>query len=382
MSSLSSSSSSFSSPSTTTATTNSRSNVRLPCPWLSSQRLLLDFQQPLEEPSAFESGEQLVGGLSWSWRWFISQLTERLEANFRNISFDGWWLGVRSTCPASSSSSQWRGRCSRHHHIHVGVGSMGRRSGSRFHRRCGGGYRWGRFHAWRLVMLVQVGLEGKSLMTARTLEVLWRGMGLHMSSQIGTIGETLSANRTWVGLLSGVWPEVALKKPRSREGLPTDVALVIQVVSENVHWKGGHGHVHLPTYRTFLRISRVQTPVSLLMAGQIRTRGVILATLWTSILGSLLAFPVLFCSTIGNHQLWWSQFGWSGWWVRFRRRRQRKLRDWRALRLRSDVDQCCELVVGPKTPIAHTHGRGCIRGRWSRWIGWIDGHGRLSPQAR
>lgn len=66
MSSLSSSSSSFSSPSTTTATTNSRSNVRLPCPWLSSQRLLLDFQQPLEEPSAFESGEQLVGGLSWS----------------------------------------------------------------------------------------------------------------------------------------------------------------------------------------------------------------------------------------------------------------------------------------------------------------------------
>jgi len=44
-----------------------------------------------------------------------------------------------------------------------------------------------------------------------------------------------------------VTPQVALQKPRSGEGLATELALMVEVVCEHVHREGGHADVHLVT---------------------------------------------------------------------------------------------------------------------------------------
>ena len=40
---------------------------------------------------------------------------------------------------------------------------------------------------------------------------------------------------------------MALQKPRTREGLPTEFTFMVQVVCENVHGEGWHADIHLVT---------------------------------------------------------------------------------------------------------------------------------------
>jgi len=54
---------------------------------------------------------------------------------------------------------------------------------------------------------------------------------------------------------------------------------VLEVVSEQVHGHGGHGHVHLTAGRTFLRQLAVQRAVCLFVPAQVGRRGVGFAAL-------------------------------------------------------------------------------------------------------
>lgn len=75
--------------------------------------------------------------------------------------------------------------------------------------------------------------------------MLRSGMCLHVRSEVGAIGECLSALDAGEGLLAGVRSHVALQQPRTRERLATHLALVTQVVGEDVHCQCWHRHVHL-----------------------------------------------------------------------------------------------------------------------------------------
>ena len=72
-------------------------------------------------------------------------------------------------------------------------------------------------------------------------------MGLHVSSQIGSVRKRLFANRAVVRLLPCMRPLVPLKEPRAGESLATNVTLVVEVVCENMHGQSGHGDIHLST---------------------------------------------------------------------------------------------------------------------------------------
>ena len=50
-----------------------------------------------------------------------------------------------------------------------------------------------------------------------------------------------------VRLLSGVRPHVTLEQPGPGEGFSTNIALVAEVVGQDVHLQGGGGHVLLMT---------------------------------------------------------------------------------------------------------------------------------------
>lgn len=67
----------------------------------------------------------------------------------------------------------------------------------------------------RLVVLVQVGLERKRLVTPLALEVLESRMGLHVCPEVGPVGKTLSTVSTPVRLVAAVRPHVSLQQPRS-----------------------------------------------------------------------------------------------------------------------------------------------------------------------
>ena len=56
-------------------------------------------------------------------------------------------------------------------------------------------------------------------------------------------------------------------------------ALVAQVVREQVHGHGRHGHVHLAARRAAPRQLAVQAAVRLLVAAQVRRRGIRFAAL-------------------------------------------------------------------------------------------------------
>ncbi len=58
--------------------------------------------------------------------------------------------------------------------------------------------------AGRLVVLVQVGLEGERLVAALALEVLESGVRLHVGPEVGAVGEALAAVGTAVGLVARV----------------------------------------------------------------------------------------------------------------------------------------------------------------------------------
>ena len=118
-------------------------------------------------------------------------------------------------------------------------------------------------------MLVQVGLECEGLHALGTLKVFCRRVGLHVRAEVGPVGKALLADGAQVGLLSCVGPQVALKQPRPRESLPTDVALVVEVVGEDVHGESRHGDVHLAADVALLSAAGIQTPVGLLVPRQV-----------------------------------------------------------------------------------------------------------------
>ena len=132
----------------------------------------------------------------------------------------------------------------------------------------------GSLEAGRLIVLVQVALERKRLVAAFTLVVLEGRMRLHVGAQVGPVGKGLSAVRTPEGLLARVGAHVALQQPGSAEGLATHVALVLEVVGEQVHGHGGHGNVDFAAGGALLGHLAVQAPVRLLVSAQVGGGGV------------------------------------------------------------------------------------------------------------
>ena len=128
-------------------------------------------------------------------------------------------------------------------------------------------------------MLVQVTLEREGLVAAFTLEVFEGRVGLHVRAQVRAVGEGLAAVGASERLLARVRAHVALQEPGPTERLPAHVTLVLEVVSEQVHGHGGHGHVHLPAGRTFLCQLAVQRAVCLFVPAQVGRRGVGFAAL-------------------------------------------------------------------------------------------------------
>lgn len=81
------------------------------------------------------------------------------------------------------------------------------------------------------------------------------------------------------GLLSRVRAHVTLKEPRPAEGLAAHVALVLEVVGEDVHGQCWHRHVHFVTGGTLAGHLAVQAAVRLLMSAEVGGGGVCLAAL-------------------------------------------------------------------------------------------------------
>lgn len=101
--------------------------------------------------------------------------------------------------------------------------------------------------AGRLVVLVQIALQGERLVATLAVEVFESRVCLHVSPQVGPVGKGLATVSASVWFVSCVTSHVALQEPRSRKRLATHVALVVEVVCEHVHREGGHADVHLVT---------------------------------------------------------------------------------------------------------------------------------------
>jgi len=84
--------------------------------------------------------------------------------------------------------------------------------------------------AGRFVVLVQVGLECEALAAAFAGVVLKGRVRLHVSAQVGAVGEGLATVGAGERFLPGVGPHVALQKPRSTKGFAAHRALVLQVM--------------------------------------------------------------------------------------------------------------------------------------------------------
>lgn len=96
-------------------------------------------------------------------------------------------------------------------------------------------------------MLVQIALQGERLVAALAVEVFESRVCLHVSPKVGPVGKGLATVSATVWFVSCVTSHVTLQEPGSRKRLATDVALVVEVVCEHVHRKGGHADVHLVT---------------------------------------------------------------------------------------------------------------------------------------
>ena len=94
-------------------------------------------------------------------------------------------------------------------------------------------------------MLVQIALQRKRLVAPLAVEVFESRMGLHVSAQVGTVCKGLAAVCATVGLVPRVAAHVTLQQPGPGESLSTDITLVVEVMSEDVHAEGGHADVHL-----------------------------------------------------------------------------------------------------------------------------------------
>lgn len=137
--------------------------------------------------------------------------------------------------------------------------------------------RLGPLDAGGLAVLVEVGLKREALVALAAAIVLEGRVRLHVRAQVGAVGEGLAAMRAAERLLAGVRAHVALQQPGPREGLAAHAALVAQVVRKHVHSQRGHGHIRLAACRALARQLAVQAAVRLLVAAQVRRRGVRLA---------------------------------------------------------------------------------------------------------
>ena len=108
-------------------------------------------------------------------------------------------------------------------------------------------------------------------------------MRLHVSSQVGSVGECFAAVGTCEGFLSGVGPHVALQEPGPTKGFTAHRALMLQVMGQHVHSQRRHGHVRLVAGGTLPGLLAVQAAMSLLVSAQIGGGGVRLAALSTHI---------------------------------------------------------------------------------------------------
>lgn len=81
------------------------------------------------------------------------------------------------------------------------------------------------------------------------------------------------------GLLPRVRAHVTLKEPRPAEGLAAHIALVLEVVGEDVHGQRRHGHVHFITGGTLPGHLAVQAAVRLLVSAEVGGGGVCLSAL-------------------------------------------------------------------------------------------------------
>ena len=107
-----------------------------------------------------------------------------------------------------------------------------------------------------------------------------------------------------VRFVSRVRAHVSLQQPGPRKGLATELTLMVQVVSENVHRQGGHADIHLVTDVALLGIVAVQTPVRLTVSRKVAASRIMFSTVTASVLRFLASFlqPVL-RSAIRNGQL-------------------------------------------------------------------------------
>jgi len=123
-------------------------------------------------------------------------------------------------------------------------------------------------------VLVQVGLEGEGLIAALASVVLEGRVCLHVSTEVRSVGESFATVCAGEGFLPRVGPLVALQQPRPAEGLAAHVALVLEVVGEDVHGQRRHGHVHLVAGGTLPGHLAVEASMRLLVSAQVGGRGV------------------------------------------------------------------------------------------------------------
>ena len=97
-------------------------------------------------------------------------------------------------------------------------------------------------------------------------------------------------------------PQVALQEPRPGESFPTEFALVVEVVGEDVHAEGRHADVHLVTDLALLSIVGVKAAVCLSVSGEVAAGGVVFATVSTAVLPSLALLPALLAPPVRDGQ--------------------------------------------------------------------------------
>ena len=146
-----------------------------------------------------------------------------------------------------------------------------------------------------LIVLVQVGLESEGLIAALASVVLEGRVCLHVGAEVWTVSKGFATVCAGKGLLPRVRAHVALKEPRPAEGFAAHIALVLEVVGEDVHGQRRHGHVHFITGGTLAGHLAVQAAVRLLVSAKVGGGGVGLAALVagvTSRAGSPLLAPI------------------------------------------------------------------------------------------
>lgn len=108
-------------------------------------------------------------------------------------------------------------------------------------------------------------------------------MRLHVSAQVRPVGERFATVRAPERLLARVRAHVALQQPRPAERFAAHVALVLEVMGQQVHGHRRHGNVDFPTRGAFLGHLAVYAPVRLLVPAQVGGRGVGFAALAASV---------------------------------------------------------------------------------------------------